>query len=238
MVPKPIAAPAVDPRELATLVALGEQILDACDARDDDAMLRLVDEFNRCAGTRLEVGNFRVVPAAEEIEDFVERVMMLRDLPPSGPRPEAELITLLDTLAATQETTAAALRDHEAQLEHTARALVASSQLPGQLAASFTDDLPRGQGASAEDVTFVLGYRPPTTVDEVWSTARAWATYEHGGRYSPRGYLGRALLELELARVDVPEIRAIIDGLRKIPAHPVAHRQYLERAGLLERRSR
>jgi hypothetical protein len=238
MVTKPIAAPAVDPRELATLVALGERILDACDACDDDAMLRLVDEFNRCAGTRLEAGNFRMVPAAEEIEEFVERVMMLRELPASGPRSEAELITLLDALAATPGTTAEALRDDEARLEHTARALVASSQLPGQLAASFTDDLPRDQGTSAENVAFVIGYRPPTAVDEVWGTARAWASYEHGGRYSPRGYLGRVLLELELARVDVPELRAIIDGLRKIPAHPVAHRQYLERAGLLERRSR
>lgn len=61
----------------------------------------------------------------------------------------------------------------------------------------------------AEVVTFACTYAPPQTSDDVWALARQWASDDAAGRPTVLVLVGRELLQVELRRIDVPELRAL-----------------------------
>lgn len=93
------------------------------------------------------------------------------------------------------------------------RTLAAQSKLPKVVA----ENLGAGFGQwdffpeAAEIVDFALAYAPPSTPDEVWAIARAWAADDADARPTVLALIGRDILQHELRRIDVPELRALID---------------------------
>lgn len=93
------------------------------------------------------------------------------------------------------------------------RTLAASSKLPKKVA----ENLGAGFGqwdffpSAAEIVDFALGYVPPATPEDGWALARAWAADEAAGRPTPLALVGREILQQELRRFDLPELRAAVD---------------------------
>lgn len=93
------------------------------------------------------------------------------------------------------------------------RTLAASTNLPKVVA----ENLGAGFGqwdffpSPTEVVDFALGYRAPTTPEDAWALARAWAADEAAARPTPLALVGREILQHELRRFDVPSLRAIVD---------------------------
>jgi len=93
------------------------------------------------------------------------------------------------------------------------RTLAASSKLPVKVA----ENLGAGFGqwdffpSAAEIVDFALAYVPPAAPEDGWALARAWAADEAAGRPTPLALVGREILQHELVRFDLPELRAAID---------------------------
>jgi hypothetical protein len=93
------------------------------------------------------------------------------------------------------------------------RTLAASSKLPKIVA----ENLGAGFGqwdffpSAAEIVDFALGYVPPAEAEDAWSLARTWAADDAAARPTPLALVGREILQHELRRFDLPELRAIVD---------------------------
>lgn len=93
------------------------------------------------------------------------------------------------------------------------RTLAASSKLPKKVA----ENLGAGFGqwdffpSAAEIVDFALGYVPPAAPEDGVALARAWAADDAAGRPTPLALVGREILQQELRRFDLPELRAAID---------------------------
>lgn len=93
------------------------------------------------------------------------------------------------------------------------RTLAAQSKLPRIVA----ENLGAGFGQwdffpeAAEIVDFALAYASPSTPDEVWALARAWAADDAQARQTVLALIGRDILQHELRRIDVPELRALVD---------------------------
>lgn len=93
------------------------------------------------------------------------------------------------------------------------RTLAAQSKLPKIVA----ENLGAGFGQwdffpePAEIVDFALAYTSPASADDVWALARAWADDEAHGRPTVLALIGRDILQHELRRIDVPELRALVD---------------------------
>jgi hypothetical protein len=93
------------------------------------------------------------------------------------------------------------------------RTLAASSKLPEKVAVNLGAGF--GQWdffpSAAEIVDFALGYAAPASPDEAWALARAWAADDAGQRPTPLALVGREILQHELRRFDLPDLRAAID---------------------------
>jgi hypothetical protein len=62
---------------------------------------------------------------------------------------------------------------------------------------------------ASEIVEFASAYAPPATSDDVWSLARQWAADDAASRRTVLALVGKELLQTELRRIDVPELRAL-----------------------------
>jgi hypothetical protein len=62
---------------------------------------------------------------------------------------------------------------------------------------------------ASEIVEFASAYAPPATSEDVWSLARQWAADDAASRRTVLALVGKELLQTELRRVDVPELRAL-----------------------------
>jgi hypothetical protein len=93
------------------------------------------------------------------------------------------------------------------------RTLAASSKLPKKVA----ENLGAGFGqwdffpSPAEIVDFALGYVPPATPEDALALARAWAADDAARRPTPLALVGREILQHELRRFDLPNVRAAVD---------------------------
>jgi hypothetical protein len=96
------------------------------------------------------------------------------------------------------------------------RALAAQSQLPRLVA----ENLGAGFGQwdffpeAGEIVDFALAYTRPSTEEDVWTIARAWAADEAAGRQTLIALAGRDVLQHELRRIAVATLSALIDETR------------------------
>jgi hypothetical protein len=96
------------------------------------------------------------------------------------------------------------------------KTLAAGSKLPKLVA----ENLGAGFGQweffpeAAEIVDFAQSYVPPATAEDVWALARSWASDDAAGRRTLLALVGREILQHELRRVDVPELRAFFDEKR------------------------
>jgi hypothetical protein len=63
-------------------------------------------------------------------------------------------------------------------------------------------------------VDFAVAYVPPTTEEELWALARAWAADDAASRPTLMTLVGRDILDQELRRIDVPSLRELIDEQR------------------------
>lgn len=103
------------------------------------------------------------------------------------------------------------------------RTLAAQSQLPRLVA----ENLGAGFGQwdffpePAEIVDFALAYVAPSTEEDVWAMARAWASDDAAGRHSLLALVGRDILRHELRRIDVPKLRALVDESRAVRARAI-----------------
>lgn len=101
------------------------------------------------------------------------------------------------------------------------RTLAAQSQLPKLVATNLGagfgqwDFFPE----PAEIVDFALGYVAPTTPEDVWRLARAWAEDDAAGKHTLMALVGRDILQHELRRIDVPELRELSDETRATRIH-------------------
>ena len=93
------------------------------------------------------------------------------------------------------------------------KTLAAQSKLPKIVA----ENLGAGFGQwdffpeAADIVDFALAYVPPESVEDVWKLAKAWATDDARARPSVLAIVGREILQHELRRFDLPELRAVVD---------------------------
>jgi hypothetical protein len=106
-------------------------------------------------------------------------------------------------------------------------ALAAQSRLPKLVAVNL------GAGFGQWDffpepaaiVDFALAYVPPSTQEELYALARAWASDDAGRRATLMALVGRDILQHELRRIDVPALRELFDEVR--PARALALRASL-----------
>lgn len=100
-----------------------------------------------------------------------------------------------------------------AEATATGKALAAQSKLPNIVA----QNLGAGFGQwdffpSAEEIVdFALGYVSPGTAEDAMALARAWASDDANSRPTPLALIGREILQHELRRFEMPELRAAID---------------------------
>lgn len=93
------------------------------------------------------------------------------------------------------------------------RTLAAQSKLPKIVA----ENLGAGFGqwdffpSAQEIVDFALAYVAPASPDDAWALARAWAADDANARPTPLALVGREILQHELRRFELPELRAIVD---------------------------
>jgi hypothetical protein len=114
------------------------------------------------------------------------------------------------------------------------RALAAQSQLPTLVAQNL------GAGFGQWDffpevgdiVDFALAYARPSTEEDVWKIARAWASDDATARPTLMTLAGRDILQQELRRIDVPALRALIDEGRPARAREIRTSLGLEVAPL------
>lgn len=101
------------------------------------------------------------------------------------------------------------------------RTLAAQSQLPKLVATNLGagfgqwDFFPE----PAEIVDFALGYAAPSTPEDVWRLARVWAEDDAAGKQTLMALVGRDILQHELRRVDVPELRELAGETRAARVH-------------------
>lgn len=67
---------------------------------------------------------------------------------------------------------------------------------------------------AAEIVDFAAAYTPPSTEEDVWTMARAWASDDAASRHTLMALVGREILQHELRRIDVPKLRELFDETR------------------------
>jgi hypothetical protein len=96
------------------------------------------------------------------------------------------------------------------------RTLAAQCKLPKLVA----ENLGAGFGQwsffpeASDIVDFAFGYVPPSTEEELWTLARAWAADDAAGRHTLLVLVGREILQHELRRIDVPALRELADEVR------------------------
>ena len=96
------------------------------------------------------------------------------------------------------------------------KTLAACSSLPGKVA----ENLGAGFGqwdffpSAAEIVDFALRYASPSSPEDVWALARAWASDDASRRPTPLALVGREILQKELARFELPALRAAVGAWR------------------------
>lgn len=122
--------------------------------------------------------------------------------------------------ASRDELIAAIARSHlggaSGESEVAGSALAARSRLPRVIAENLGAGL--GQWAffpeAAEIVDFACGYVPPSTEEDLWAIARAWASDDAAARHTMMALTGREILQIELRRIDVPKLRELFDERR------------------------
>lgn len=113
-----------------------------------------------------------------------------------------------------------------AEAQAAGRALAAQSRMPQLVAVN----LGAGFGQwdwfpEAEDVVaFALAYVAPSNAEELWAIAKAWASDDAAGRQTILALVGKDLLQHELKRIEVPELKELL-GAR--PAQAAALRASL-----------
>jgi hypothetical protein len=96
------------------------------------------------------------------------------------------------------------------------QALAAQSKLPKIVA----ENLGAGFGQwdffpeASSVVDFATAYVPPSSEEEIWAMARAWAADDAAGRPTILALVGREILTHELRRIDVASLRALLDEAR------------------------
>lgn len=112
------------------------------------------------------------------------------------------------------------------------RTLAAQSKLPKLVA----ENLGAGFGQwdffpeAAEIVDFALAYTPPSTEEELWAMARAWASDHEAARPTVMALVGREIVQHELRRFDVPKLRELLEARTPEPAKPQIARSKRARA--------
>jgi hypothetical protein len=100
------------------------------------------------------------------------------------------------------------------------RTLATQSKLPKIVA----ENLGAGFGQwdffpeAADIVDFAITYTPPASVEDVWTLAKAWAADDAAGRPTALALVGREILQHELRRFDLPELRAVVDEVAQARA--------------------
>jgi hypothetical protein len=96
------------------------------------------------------------------------------------------------------------------------RTLAAQSKLPKVIA----ENLGAGFGQwdffpePADIVDFAIAYVPPSTEEDLWMLARAWASDDAAARHTLLALVGREILLHELRRIDIPQLRAALAEAR------------------------
>jgi len=96
------------------------------------------------------------------------------------------------------------------------RTLAAQCKLPKLVA----ENLGAGFGQwtffpeAAEIVDFAFAYVPPASEEDVWAMARAWADDDAASRPTLMTLVGREILQHELRRIEVPQLRELFDEIR------------------------
>jgi hypothetical protein len=109
--------------------------------------------------------------------------------------------------------TRAHLGSASADSARAAETLAAHSKLPRRVA----ENLGAGFGQwdffpeIDEIVDFALAYVAPETAEDVWTIARAWAADDAASRHTLMALVGREILQHELRRIDVPQLRELVD---------------------------
>jgi hypothetical protein len=134
---------------------------------------------------------------------------------------------------AREELVALVARAHQgaayAESQLAGKELAAQSELPTLVA----QNLGAGFGQwdffpeAGDIVEFALAYKRPATSEDVWSLARAWADDDAAGRHTILALVGRDVLMHELRRVEVPELRELIDETK-----PARVREIRQKLGL------
>lgn len=122
-----------------------------------------------------------------------------------------------DTLPSRDELVTMVARAHGdapyAESQLAGRNLAAQSKLPEIVA----ENLGAGFGqwdffpAPAAVVDFALGYVPPAAIDDVLALAKAWAADDANARPTVLALVGREILQHELRRFELPDLRAVVD---------------------------
>jgi hypothetical protein len=96
------------------------------------------------------------------------------------------------------------------------RKLAAQSKLPKVIA----ENLGAGFGQwdffpeAADIVDFAFSYAQPSTEEDLWTMARAWASDDAAARPTLLALVGRELLQHELRRIDVPKLRELLGEVK------------------------
>lgn len=100
------------------------------------------------------------------------------------------------------------------------KALAAQSKLPRVVAENLGANF--GQWSFFPEIVdivdFALRYVPPSTPEEVWTIARTWAADDAAGRQTMMALVGQDILQHELRRIAVPELRALVEETRAAKA--------------------
>jgi hypothetical protein len=114
------------------------------------------------------------------------------------------------------------------------RTLAAQSKLPKVIA----ENLGAGFGQwdffpeASEIVDFAVAYQPPATEEDLWTMARSWASDEAASRPTLLALVGREILQHELRRIEIPQLRAVVDEVRPLRARELRTSLGLEVAPL------
>jgi hypothetical protein len=195
-------------------------------AEDGDAgeLEALLAEFNRVLQANVDATTFRFLHQSMSPAELVDDLLARRTRLPAVSRPIAVTAdTLADFLAARPP----GHYQHEAGYDEAQRditAITAISVVPRDI----IGDLLESEHTAAERAAFLLDYRPPASIEDVWVTAQALGA-QLAGTPSVRAAVATALLQVELAAHPDEQLAMLLQlALRK----DIRLRAYAKKLGL------